>query len=283
MAIPPKIQVPVSGSLPPSFNLAGFASAAQVTRVRRLMIGTDGPSDSGKSEFAMSAPGPGMHLCLDRNIDGALNNPTPPAARSPNFAFAIVKVPMATQLGSKEAYLEYWKAFFKYYIAACDNPDCRTIVIDGDSDSWELQRLAEFGKLTKIPPLMYTSVNSARRAMYARAYDSGKIVIATNKVKREYATQYDPVTGVPKMSDVGNEIREWTGGYERQGFADQDYLWNIQLRHHYNKEKQIWGITILKCKSNKSLEGMVLEGDDCNFAGLVQTVYPDVPLKEWGF
>lgn len=285
MAIPPKppvLQLPIRGSLPPSFTGSGFVTPSEVVRMRRLMIGADGPTDSGKTEFAMSAPGPGMHLCLDRNIDGVLNNPTPPRARQPNFGFAIVKVPLATQLGTKEAYLEYWRTFYKLYTTALDNKDCRTVVIDGDSDSWELQRLAEFGKLTQIPSIMYTGVNAARRAMYARAYDSGKIIIATNKIKREYEDKFN-ADGTPALDNSGKQLREWKGQMSRQGFNDQDYLWNIQIRHHFNEVDRVWGITITRCKSNKNLEGMVLEGEDCNFAGLVQSVYPDVPLKEWGF
>ena len=47
-----------------------------------------------------------------------------------------------------------------------------------------------FGKLTAIyPPTKYSPAYAAKRAIIARAYDSGKIVIATNKLKDEYESK----------------------------------------------------------------------------------------------
>lgn len=268
-------------TLPASFAKDGFVSAASVRKHRRLLIGTDGISDSGKTEFALSAPGPGIVLALDRGFDAMLDNQNPPVSRREDFGFKVITVPLATQLTQNE-YKEYWKAFYAEYRRALENKDCRTVVIDGDSDSWELQRLAEFGKLTQIPSILYVNVNAARRAMYARAYDSGKIVIATNKVKRQYKTKFK-VDGTPELNSSGNEIREWDGDFERNGFGDQDYLFMIQLRHLYNADKNEWGIRILKCKADPQLVGYELWGSDCNFAGLVSTVYPHIPLTEWGY
>jgi hypothetical protein len=278
-------------SLPASFK--DYQTAADILRTRRLMIGTEGVSDSGKSEFALSAPGPGIALCLDRAIDGVLQNPDPPPTRHPDWVFKIIKVPLATQT-NQAGYLEYWKAFYAEYLKALDNKDARSILLDGDSDSWELQRLAELGKLTQVMPIMYTQANAARRAMIARAWDSGKIVIATNKIGRKYEDVFN-ADGTPQMGNDGKQVREFKGNMKRQGFADQDYLWQIQLRHTYRppttvmikgQPKEIpktWGVKITKCKANKELEGTELWGEDCNFQSLVQLVYPQVPLKEWGY
>ena len=267
--------------LPASFLRAGFVERAEITKTRRLMIGCDGPPDSGKSEFAMSAPSPSMHIVLDRGIDGALHNPNPPKSRRPDIGFKVVQVPKATQM-TQPQYVEYWKKFYnEAYLVALNTPECRTVVIDGDTDSWELQRLAEFGRLSKVPSNLYDNVNAARRAMYSRAYDSGKIVIATNRTRKEYVTK-TKADGTPELNSSGNEVRIWSGEYERQGFSDQEFLWTVQLRHYFNEETQQWGIRIMKCKPDRRLIGMTLEGEDCCFAGLVQTVYPHIPLREWG-
>lgn len=263
--------------LPASFLKDGYVPMNQIKR--RLMIGTDGPPDSGKSEFALSAPGPGLWICLDRGL-ALLDNPNPPPARNSQFACKVVEVPLATQM-SQPGYLDYWKSFYNQFKTALDNRDALTIVLDGDSDSWELQRLAEFGRLSKVPSNMYDNVNAARRAMYARAWDSGKIVIATNRLRKVYVPKLRP-DGQPEISQSGSEVRVWNGLYERQGFADQEYLWQIQLRHFYDATKHEWGVKIMKCKPDPSLVGLDLKGGDCNFAGLVQTVYPHVSLKEWG-
>lgn len=284
-------------ALPASFIRDGFVSAAEVRKRRHLpglnrpgiMIGTEGETNTGKSEFAMSAPGPGIFLCVDRGFDGMLDNPNPPASRCNDYAFKVIQFPLATQVGQSE-YLAAWKGFYEEYKKALANLDCRTVVLDGDSDSWELQRLAEFGKLTQIPSIMYANVNAARRAMIARAWDSGKNVIGTNKVTPEYVTKLD-AAGNPVLKADGKEERIKSGAKTRQGFDDQDYLWQIQLRHLYKapgvnkitkkETPQQWGIQILKCKPNPSIQGSELWGADCNFAGLVQMAYPNISLKEW--
>jgi hypothetical protein len=260
--------------LPTSFARDGFLPPSAVRgKVRHLLVGTDGWPNTGKTEFALSAPGPGIVLCLDRGFDGVLDNPRPPAARRDDFAYKVIQVPLPTQMAQPE-YLDYWRAFYEQYKKALANPDARTVVLDGDSDSWELQRLAEFGKVTQVPPIAYANVNAARRAMIARAWDSGKIVISTNKLKEGYESQLD---------SNKKEVRLKTGKDARQGFPDMGYLYQVQLRHLYNKDDNSFGIRILACKSDTSLTGLELWGEDCNFKSLVQTIYPQVPLKEWGY
>lgn len=274
-------------SLPASFLKDGFIPPGQLRKgkYRRLMIGTEGGANTGKTEFILSAPGPGINICLDRGFDACLDNPDPPSTRREDFAFHVVTAPLASQSQDPKFYLEYWRGFYGVYKKALDNADARTVAVDGDSDSWELQRLAENGKLTGVMPLGYTGLNASRRAMYARAYDSGKIIIATNKMAKKYETKYD-TQGHPVLGTDGKEVREWDGkSYERQGFGDHEYLWQIQLRHLYRKtpKGQEWGIRILMCKADRTLEGMELWGADCNFQSLVQTVYPHIPLSEWGY
>lgn len=284
--------------LPRSFLQDGFTSAADVRKRRFLpglnrpgvMIGSEGKTNTGKSEFALSAPGPGIFICVDRGFDGMLDNPNPPPTRRDDFAFKVIQAPLATQTNQTD-YLAYWKDFYEQYKKALANPDCKTVVLDGDSDTWELQRLAEFGKLTQIPSIMYANVNAARRAMIARAWDSGKIVIATNRVEDEYVVKTNP-DGSPIMDNQGKELKVKSGNEVRQGFRDTDYLWQIQLRHLYKEASiskltkkevpQQWGLRILKCKPNPQLQGLELWGSDCNFQSLVQTIYPNVPLSAWG-
>lgn len=268
----------------PASLLKDYQTPLQARSKRRLMIGADGPADTGKSEFALSAPGPILWLCLDRGIDGVLDNPNPPATRCKDLVMKVIAVPKATQM-SQPQFLDYWNQFYGEYKRALEHPDIRTLLLDGDSDSWELQRLAEFGRLSKVPPNLYDNVNAARRAMYARAWDSGKIVIATNRVRKVFVTKINPITQKPELNNSGNEVREWDGNYERQGFSDQEYLWGIQLRHmkRDGKSGPEWGIRITKCKADNALVGQELWGEYCNMESLVQTVYPQIPLKDWGF
>lgn len=270
-------------AIPKALKDLGFTSKADMTaKLRRLMVSIAGPASTGKSEFALSAPGLGAVLALDRGLEGCLMNPNPPAARNPNFAFHIIEIPKSGQSNSNEFYKEYWKKFYSTYRAILEIPEIRSVVLDGDADSYELQRLAEWGRVTKVPPIQYEAVNSARRVMYNRAYDSRKIFIATSRVKKVYETVFNP-DGTPKKTDNGNDVREWNGQYEREGFRDATYLWQVHLLSKYDEEAKQFGAEIQMCKFDRSLEGLTLWGDDCNFLGLVSTIFPDVDPKEWGF
>lgn len=274
--------------LPPSFAKDGFVTPEVArkkpgSKFRRLLIGTEGRSDSGKTEWTLSAPGPGIVVCLDRGFDALYDNPNPPPTRRNDFAYKVIMAPGNQGAASQSVYLEHWNNFKKEFYKALDNEDARTVVLDGDSQSWELQRLAEHGRLTGVfPATRYTDVYAARRNLINRAWDAGKVVIATNMLKAEYKTVTDE-SGKPIIDKQTNqEKREKTGGYERQGFPDQEYLWQIQLRHLHNQDKGIWGIRILKCKADPGIVGLELWDSECNFASLVSVAYPNVDPKEWG-
>lgn len=271
-------------AIPTALAQKGYITAANLRpagKFRRLLIGSEGAADSGKTEFALSAPGLGMCVVMDRGIDPIFDNPHPPATRNPNFGFKIISTPMATA-GTQQDFLEAWKSYREGAYDAAFSPEVRSVVLDGDSDSWETQRLAAWGKIVQVPPHLYTEVNAARRAFYAKLWDSGKIIIATNKIKKQYFPQYGP-DGKPVLDASGKQKREWDGKtWERQGFDDQEYLWQIQLRH-FTDDKGKFRVEITKCKANMDMVGQELVGDECNFRTLVEACYPQVQAKEWGF
>src|ERR1700678_1443544 len=104
--------------LPGSFARDGFFPPGQVRgKKRRLLIGTDGWDNTGKTEFALSAPGPGIVICLDRGFDGVLDNPNPPKTRSSDFGFKVIKMSAPGQVKQDE-YIEQWKNFRTEYYKA---------------------------------------------------------------------------------------------------------------------------------------------------------------------
>lgn len=266
-------------ALPASFARDGFGPPAK-SKFKGVLIGSDGDAGTGKSEFAHSAPGPGIFINIDRGLDAMLDNPSPPKTRRPDFAYHAIKTPMA-EGGTHEEFKLGWALFRDTCYKAIRNQDVRSVIIDGDTDSWELQRLAAFGKLTQIPSIMYTGVNAARRLFISRLHDSGKIIIATNKIKKHYARVFNP-DGTPTMKD-GKQVKEWDGTFERQGFDDHKYLWNIQQTHLHNAETKEWGVKLTMVKANPDIEGEELWGDDCNMQTLLQCAYPNVDLKTWGY
>lgn len=288
--------------LPSSFTKAGLLPASQARRTRRLMIGSEGLTNTGKTEFFLSFPGPKVLLVIDRGYDSALDNPTPPASRNlEDCAIKVIAAPKETA-ANKSKFVDYFKLIRSTISDYLDLPELVSICIDGDTDFWELQLLAQFERLQMIHPLQYTPEYAARKAMTARWWDSGKIILATNKLKDKYEDIINPETGLAVLDDKGKaKQRKVAGEYKRQGDPNQDYLWQLQLRHLYKpgvskvvekgplagkvvgKSAPVWGLRITKCKANPQLEGDELWGSECNFAGLVQHVYPQVPLEDWGF
>lgn len=285
------------------------ASQMQKGKFRRLMLGTEGLTNTGKTEFLLSAPGPKVIIPIDSSYDSALDNPYPPASRKLDDAYFddTSIVPNVAQVATAQEYVDHFKKLRGRTYTFCDSPDIRTICIDGDSDFYELQLLAEFGRLSQIHPLSYPMVDGMRRWITKKWWDSGKIIIGTNKVKDKYVNVLDS-NGDPIKDDKNKNVQEKVEGeYKRQGFRDQTYLWQIQIRHLYKPGEPIdltalkpvdrlrairegktktlpeWGLRILKCKPNTRLEGDELWGEDCCFAGLVQYVYPQTNLSEWGF
>lgn len=279
--------------IPNSFQANGWLSM-NAPRKPRVMMGTEGESDSGKTEFILSAPGPGVLMAVDRNFEGVLNNAAPPNTRRDDWAVKIVTIPLATQ-ESHEGYKAYWKSFYSDFLKVLEKSNqVRSFGFDGDSDSWELQRLVEFGKLTQVPEHLYSGANAARRAMIARLHDSGKIVIATNKLKIKYVLDFN-ADGTPKLDSNSQQKRKRdpNGEMESQGFRDQDYLWQIRIRHLFKPSRTVkvggkdvkiekqWGLRIIKCKPNKDLETEELWGSDCNFRSLVELIYPQIDPDSW--
>lgn len=278
-------------------------------KFRRLMLGTDGLTNSGKTEFLLSAPGPKVIVPIDCSYDSALDNPYPPASRKLDNAFIddITVAPNMAQVATPEQYAAHFKRIRDRVYDLCASPDIRAVCIDGDSDFYELQLLAEFGRLSQIHPMSYQVVDGMRRWITNRWWQSGKIIIGTNKLKDKYEDTLDADGNILK-DDRGKTIQHRVAGeYKRQGFRDQTYLWQIQIRHLYKPGEPIdlstlkpidrlkavrsgdtktlpqWGLKIMKCKSNTRLENDELWGKQACFAGLVQYIYPQINLSEWGF
>jgi hypothetical protein len=254
-------------------------------------IGVHGKPSEGKTEFALGAPGLIAGVTVDRGHVGLMLNPTPPPTRSQNVSWMVIDPPMESAASQKD-FADYWVRIRKCHYDVAAVPSVRTMLCDGDSDTWEIQRLGAFGKLSQVPSHLYVGVNAERRAYYARLTDSGKFLVFTNKMSKEWVGVYNP-DGTPKMKDNGQQERRWSGNWERKSFDDIEYSLQVSLEAYREDAKRDqlgnlitageFCVRIELCKPNKSLEGDVLSGSDCNMRTLLQHVYPHIPLRDWGY
>jgi hypothetical protein len=272
----------------------GFTPVSQFKRRPRLVMGIEGLPDTGKTEFALTAPPCIGWLAVDRGFEHVISKEIPPRFRQTDIDLREFQIPLPTQDPTQEGttFLQVWNEFYTEYKSALANPRYRTIIVDGDSDTWELQQLAAFGKVTQIAPIKRVDVNAARRVMLCRGFDSGKNVIFTYRLKPEYEKTI-------KFNAAGqpSEVDEKTGDYKRAGWNDQDYIIQVQARALYEKDKKVivkgqevecpepqkYGLRITKCKIQPDLVGFELWGDECNFQSLVQVIFPDDDLADWGY
>lgn len=295
-------------ALPASFARDGFEAAINRpgrTKIKLpngmilkpVLIGTEGEQNTGKTEFLFSCPGPGIILCYDRNHEGCMDNPDPPKARHiEDFALVNVQPPLPGTLGDQAGYITHFTASRKQFYLALDNPDAVSVLADGDSDFYELQTLATFGKTTGIyPQTRYGELYGPKRAMIARAWGSGKIFVSTNKMKEEYEAARDKLGNTIIDPATGEAKRVKTGRLERQGFRDHKYLYTLQIRHlrrvggiieagplKGKKKPDEFGLVILECKVSTKFQGTELWGDKCNFRGLMEMVYPNIDPRQFG-
>lgn len=293
----------LASPLPKAMTDLGFKKPDAARRrgpLKGLMIRSEGEADTGKTEFLMSAPGPGAVLVLDRGFDAAFDNQAPPSTRREDFGFKVIKVPSQSESKDAAYFGPYWADILVNYVKALGEPSIRTVCIDGDNHGWDVQRLAEHGKLTGVyPATKFSGVYGARRSFIWRGWDTGKIIIFTNWVRDEYVEVIDPNTGLAVIDDfTGEKKKEKTGKKTQTGFPDINYCWQICIRHLYNPpvpavmlpggriakatQPARWGLVITKAKANPNVVGQELWDEMCNFTGLVSVVYPHIPLEDWG-
>jgi hypothetical protein len=279
-------------------NLArlGFMDQNQVLHRKGsflpMTVGLHGKPSEGKTEFALGSPGLIAGITVDRGHVGMMLNPKPPATRNPNTLWKVIDPPMVSA-AKQEEFTTYWVSIRSAHYDVIAMPEVRTVLSDGDSDGWEIQRMSAFGKLTQVPSHLYVGVNAERRAYYARLTDSGKFLVFTNKMTKEYVTVYNAITGQPEVNDKGQPVRRWSGRWERKGFDDLDYSLQVSLECYregakYDDQGNLieageFAARIELCKANKQLEGDVLSGQDCNMRSMLQHVYPHIPLSQWGY
>lgn len=286
-------------TLPASFNQ--YTTTVIKPKFRRLVIASQGNDNTGKSEFILSMPGPGICSCIDMGYEGMMQNPNPPATRGDGIYMLPYEILHNKEATTQDVYKEAWRLFRNHSLNLLKNTDSITQAIDSGTDAYNSLRLAVYGRLEQIPSMQYVESDALWKSFLDKHNNSGKNIIMTHKMKDEYVNKVDPFGNVVMRADGTGPEKVSSGKRIRQGFRDHDYMFTIQLEHMFRPaETEViekgpragkirtiapmdWGIKILRCKINRGLEGCELWGSDCNFQGLVKFIYPNVPLSQWGY
>lgn len=221
-----------------------------IERPYRLVASVNGMPKTGKTHFALTAPDPIFFINIDIGTEGVVDKFQ---AAGKRIYVHDVRVP---RTASKEVWTPMWeslkKVFEKVYKVGAGS-----VIVDTDSEAYELARLAKFGKLTQVMPQHYAEVNNEYREILRLAYDSVMNSIFIHKMKPKYI----------------NNAR--TNEYEPSGLSDMEY--NAQINVIMEREDTEGGpefsAFIKDCRHNPNVNGEWLKGEMCSFDFLLSLVH----------
>jgi len=244
----------------------GFSDDIQ-ERPRRLIVSLSGPAKTGKTHFALTAPSPIFFINIDIGTEGVLDKFQ---AEGKKIYCLDVRVPKTTksEKDRSDIYVPMW-GNLKVVFARVYGMGSGTVIVDTDTEAYELARLAKFGKLTQVMPHNYQEVNNEFREVLRLAFDSPMNTIFIHKVKPKWV----------------NNAR--TSEFEVSGPSDIEYnvQANLETRRMDTEDGTVFCVYIKDCRQNPSLAGTLMQGlplqsgeartEDplCNFEMLLSMVH----------
>lgn len=236
-------------------QLSFLKQASPTPAKRRLIVSIMGREKQGKTHVGFTAPGPIAAFDFDYGQEGVIHK-FAKDKRIYTSEFRIGEI-------SAEKFNVEWERYKKEYRAALNEKELRSLIIDTNTELWELARMAKFGKLTQVMPHQYGPVNAEMRGLIRDAYSSDKNVIFLHKMSEQY---------------VNNSP---TGRYVMAGFKDTPYSVQVNCLVWREEGGGDFHLEVTDCRQNPDVAGMDLTGDMCNFQTLATMIFPDSNEKDW--
>ncbi len=271
----------------------GFEEASGEVRPR-IIMSVEGLEGTGKSHFALTAPGPIGYIDFDVGSEGViekfkkgLNGLAPKEIYLSSFRIPITG--KAAKKADKETKAKFtsiaaekaepiWDKVVNDYVLGLDGR-FKSLIVDTGTEMHEMIRLAKLGKLTEVMPENYGPINAEFRDLVRLAYNSDCNVIFLHKMKEEWVKR------------KGSNRSDPTGNYIRQGFNGMGYLMQVNLKMLWDKDWEktsddytdAFSIEVVKCRHNAELRGQIIEGSDGfnTFPLVAQMVMPETSVEEW--
>lgn len=265
-------------TVPSPGDIGGF-SLKRPNYKPRLVVSLGGLDKSGKTNFALSAPGPMAYANFDTGLEGVIDKFTKTGKKVYSQDYRVTIPPGTTDPSQVAAIAqEVWARYKADVRAALKSPLIRSIVTDTESETWELIRLARFGKLTQVLPHHYGPVNTEYRNFYNEVYDTDKNLILLGRMKDEWENTTAVIGGQTK------EVGRKTGRIERVGFKEIPYMVQINAIASHDpmaEPGERFSLQVVNCRQNAELVGEVIPQVVLNFAQVAQMVYPDSQPEMW--
>uniref|UniRef100_A0A6M3L0Q1 Putative ATPase domain containing protein n=1 Tax=viral metagenome TaxID=1070528 RepID=A0A6M3L0Q1_9ZZZZ len=243
----------------------GFEKVNPTSLPHRLIMRVGGVDKSGKTHFGLTAPAPISVINADRGLEGVVEKfaGQKEIYTTPNFR----DMPSETEKEQEAR----WKALYDCYWSALEDKGVRSIIFDTDTEAWEIARLAELGRLEKVPPLKYTQLNRMFREMIDAAFTHDKNLILLCKYKKQYIDKGDDKMGA------------WNGQYEPAGFNDLPYIVqaNLRTRMEIGDDGAQPSVEVVNCRQNMQMNGEVFEGEMASFPFVASMIIEGTTPEDW--
>ena len=236
------------------------SSSATVTSVPRLIVASVGGPGSGKTQFALTGPGPIVLQSLDWGHEGVIEKfHDKKEIRVVDYDWAPTKEDEQTE-GFQEKAKKLRDQFIEDYVIACSAG--RTVIWDKETDVWNLFRYAEFG---------------APKGDKARDFDKA------NQAMRKYVNWPKKLTiNMVFIEDVRDEWvsqNNKSGAVKRAGFRELEGLVHVDLFHY--REGGKFFTTVNKARGEGSATVQDKTFENLTFQQLGMMLFPDSDDTDW--
>lgn len=258
----------MSKKTPSAFDRYTRATVEAYTKHRLIGLSVGEPG-SMKSSFWLSGPAPVVILSFDRGMEGVVDR----ILRDTDKEVYVKEYTwMPTEDTGQQEAIDLREQYAEDYEHALQN--ARTIIIDKETDLWELYRYAEFGAPNDAPR-NYPMLNQRFRKLVnmAKQYDCNVGFI--EGMKDEWGSKVNKKTGAQGAAATGNRIRAGFG--ELDGLVHQELL-------HTGVSPDSWTIEVGKCRGDN---GSAMANQTFSFSEIPdlptfgQTLFPDSEPEEW--
>lgn len=231
----------------------------------RIIAASFGENGTGKTSFWLGAPGPIIIFSIDQGLEGVVEK----YQDAKDIYVKQIEWAPTEKLVQEDAIAlrDSFEADFEH---ALQDTDARTILIDKESDLWELYRYAEFGE-PKDAPLNYPALNQRYRRLVnlPKAYDVNFGLI--QGMKDAWVPKVNPKTGAQGAAASGDR--------KRWGFKELQDLVHINIEH--TRQDGEFAISVGKSRGPGSASVQDKTFLDFAFADFAQLVFPDSSEEDW--
>lgn len=274
---------------------AGFAAIRRSPR--RLIANIQGMQKSGKTRLALTARKPIGYIGIEIGGDEGVVDQFIPANKDEfdGIQSVMIRVPAiqypvdipdgdkydkAVSVEIVRTASEAMNQFYDAYYTSLEN--FATTVVDTGSDLWEILRLANFGRLEKIPTLSYTQLNRTMDKIIDDAFSYPGSVIFIHHLKEKWETF---------VNDKGKEQGRPSGVFDLAGYGGIKKkvqatveLWRDDLPLDKPDEQTgrlvSFNATIIDSRHNADSMGLAFK-NDFTFADIGMSIIGGSSREDW--